>query len=146
MAWQFQIQILSTLSPWPSPQIQAWCLESDFYPSSSDSSCIWAWCYLLLKFQVRYNIFLSFLTSYQDINDRFCQISPFGHDTIWKFTNNVSRMKKLAARDFEDLLQVWEHVVFHFKDTHRHTSAPSQPLRAYCPSNITGLFRNFSLI
>jgi hypothetical protein len=37
---------------------------------------------------------------------RFRQISPFGRDTIRKFTNNVSGMKKLAARDFEDLLQV----------------------------------------
>lgn len=33
-------------------------------------------------------------------------MSTFGRDTIRKFTNNVSGMKKLAARDFEDLLQV----------------------------------------
>jgi hypothetical protein len=30
----------------------------------------------------------------------------FGRDTIRKFCNNVSGMKKLAGRDFEDLLQV----------------------------------------
>jgi hypothetical protein len=30
---------------------------------------------------------------------------PFGQ-TIRRFTNNVSEMKKLAARDFEDMLQV----------------------------------------
>lgn len=30
----------------------------------------------------------------------------FGSDTIRKFCNNVSELKKLAARDFEDLLQV----------------------------------------
>ncbi|KAF8804257.1 hypothetical protein BYT27DRAFT_7004974, partial [Phlegmacium glaucopus] len=36
---------------------------------------------------------------------RFRQISPFGRDTIRKFSNNASAMKKLAARDFEDLLQ-----------------------------------------
>ena len=30
----------------------------------------------------------------------------FGRDTIRRFTNNVSEMKQLAARDFEDLLQV----------------------------------------
>ena len=34
-------------------------------------------------------------------------MSTFGRDTIRKFTNNVSGMKKLAARDFEDLLQVF---------------------------------------
>ena len=33
-------------------------------------------------------------------------MATFGRDTIRKFTNNVSGMKKLAARDFEDLLQV----------------------------------------
>jgi len=37
--------------------------------------------------------------------DRFRQIPPFSQATIRKFTNNVSQMKKLAARDFEDLLQ-----------------------------------------
>jgi len=34
------------------------------------------------------------------------QISTFGHGTIRKFAANSSEMKKLAARDFEDLLQV----------------------------------------
>ncbi len=29
----------------------------------------------------------------------------FGRDIIWKFSNDASSMKKLAARDFEDLLQ-----------------------------------------
>ena len=38
---------------------------------------------------------------------RFRQISTFGRDTIRKFSNNTSAMKKLVARDFEDLLQVW---------------------------------------
>jgi hypothetical protein len=30
----------------------------------------------------------------------------FGFDTIRKFANNVSELKKLAARDYEDILQV----------------------------------------
>jgi hypothetical protein len=29
----------------------------------------------------------------------------FGYDTIRKFANNVSEMKKMAARDYEDILQ-----------------------------------------
>ncbi|KAF9470573.1 hypothetical protein BDN70DRAFT_821197, partial [Pholiota conissans] len=40
-----------------------------------------------------------------ELNSRYRQIPTFGSDTIQKFTNNVSSMKKLAARDYEDLLQ-----------------------------------------
>jgi hypothetical protein len=36
---------------------------------------------------------------------RYHQISTFGHGTIRKFAANSSEMKKMAARDFEDLLQ-----------------------------------------
>ena len=35
----------------------------------------------------------------------FRQVPTF-NETIWRFTNDASSMKKLAARDFEDLLQV----------------------------------------
>ena len=37
---------------------------------------------------------------------RYHQIPTFGHGTIRRFPSNVSEMKKLAARDFEDILQV----------------------------------------
>lgn len=37
---------------------------------------------------------------------RYHQIPTFGHGTIRHFPSNVSEMKKLAARDFEDILQV----------------------------------------
>lgn len=37
---------------------------------------------------------------------RYRQIPSFGKGTIRKFSSNVSQMKKLAARDFEDILQV----------------------------------------
>ena len=33
-------------------------------------------------------------------------VPMFGRGTIQKFSNNVSEMKKLAARNFEDILQV----------------------------------------
>ncbi|KAF9051319.1 hypothetical protein BJ165DRAFT_1341064, partial [Panaeolus papilionaceus] len=36
---------------------------------------------------------------------RYASISTFGHGTIRTFAANSSEMKKLAARDFEDLLQ-----------------------------------------
>ena len=37
---------------------------------------------------------------------RYRQISTFGSGTIRMFSQNSSEMRKLAARDFEDLLQV----------------------------------------
>ncbi|KAF9555172.1 hypothetical protein CPC08DRAFT_643236, partial [Agrocybe pediades] len=36
---------------------------------------------------------------------RYRRVSTFGRSTIRRFSNNASGMKKLAARDFEDLLQ-----------------------------------------
>lgn len=33
-------------------------------------------------------------------------VPTFGRDTIRKFSNNCSEMKQMAARDFENLLQV----------------------------------------
>ena len=36
---------------------------------------------------------------------RFRQVPTFGRDTIRKFGGDVSAMKKLAGRDFEDILQ-----------------------------------------
>ncbi|KAI0029051.1 hypothetical protein K488DRAFT_57250 [Vararia minispora EC-137] len=41
----------------------------------------------------------------QEFNERFRQISTFGASTIRRFGHNVSELKKLAARDFEDILQ-----------------------------------------
>ncbi|KII83440.1 hypothetical protein PLICRDRAFT_58395 [Plicaturopsis crispa FD-325 SS-3] len=38
-------------------------------------------------------------------NERFRQIPTFGRSTIRRFAHNVAEMKKLAARDFEDILQ-----------------------------------------
>jgi hypothetical protein len=37
---------------------------------------------------------------------RYCQVPTFGRGTIRRFHTNTSAMKGLAARDFEDLLQV----------------------------------------
>ncbi|TFK16733.1 hypothetical protein FA15DRAFT_761328 [Coprinopsis marcescibilis] len=40
-----------------------------------------------------------------DLDSWFRQIPTFGVDTICKFAENTSEMKKLAARDFKDILQ-----------------------------------------
>ena len=45
---------------------------------------------------------------------RYRDIPTFGRDTIRKFVKNVSGMSKLAARDFEDLLQVYHLFSFSF--------------------------------
>jgi hypothetical protein len=42
----------------------------------------------------------------QEFNRRYRQVPTFGRSTIRHFSENASGMKKLAARDFEDLLQV----------------------------------------
>ncbi|TEB29042.1 hypothetical protein FA13DRAFT_1597683, partial [Coprinellus micaceus] len=39
------------------------------------------------------------------LNGRFRQMPTFGRDTIRRFRSNVSEMKQLAARDYEDILQ-----------------------------------------
>ena len=44
---------------------------------------------------------------------RFWQVPTVGVDTIWKFANNTSEMKKMAAQNFEDLLQV---PIIHFQN------------------------------
>lgn len=42
----------------------------------------------------------------------FRQVPTFGKDTIRRFANNISELKKLAARDFEDMLQVSCPLIF----------------------------------
>ncbi|KAJ3510290.1 hypothetical protein NMY22_g16016 [Coprinellus aureogranulatus] len=39
------------------------------------------------------------------LNRRFRQVPTFGTDTIRRFSNNMSEMRQLGARDYEDLLQ-----------------------------------------
>jgi hypothetical protein len=34
-------------------------------------------------------------------------VPKFGKDTIRQFTSNASHLRKIAAHDFEDILQVW---------------------------------------
>ncbi|KAJ3833589.1 hypothetical protein F5878DRAFT_665520 [Lentinula raphanica] len=41
----------------------------------------------------------------QELNQRFRSVPTFGRGTVRRFVENVSELKKLAARDFEDLLQ-----------------------------------------
>lgn len=38
--------------------------------------------------------------------ERFRDVPTFGRDSIRRFANNVSELKKLGARDYENLVQV----------------------------------------
>ena len=59
---------------------------------------------------------------------RYHQISTFGHGTIRKFAANSSEMKKMAARDFEDLLQAWQLIcIFGICHSATHFSQCSIP-------------------
>ncbi|KIJ35486.1 hypothetical protein M422DRAFT_180704, partial [Sphaerobolus stellatus SS14] len=49
-----------------------------------------------------------------ELNARYQQIPTFGISTICWFSSDVSEMKKLAARDFEDILQVKFHYNYDF--------------------------------
>lgn len=39
-------------------------------------------------------------------NSRFWNTPTFGCNTIWKFSNDTAAMKKMATRDYEDILQI----------------------------------------
>ena len=49
---------------------------------------------------------LDSLARLKPLISRYCHIPTFGRGTIRRFHENASAMKKLAAHDFEDLLQV----------------------------------------
>jgi hypothetical protein len=61
--------------------------------------------WLVTELDRRYSCIIS---AYHVINSmvRFRQVPTFGRSTIRRFSTNASEMKKLAARDYEDLLQV----------------------------------------
>lgn len=44
-------------------------------------------------------------TAISALNERYRAVPTFGRSTIRKFTENASALKKLAARNYEDLLQ-----------------------------------------
>ena len=45
-------------------------------------------------------------TLVNELDRHFRMVPTFGSDTIRKFASNTSEMKRMAARDFEDVLQV----------------------------------------
>ena len=62
---------------------------------------------------------------------RYRQVPTFGRDTIRRFSQNASAMKKLAALDFEDLLQVGLREILRPLLTFVCCSARFQSLRGF---------------
>jgi hypothetical protein len=60
---------------------------------------------MVTEFNARYVIVVYFYSTSQN-QGRFRQIPTFGQGTIRRFSDNVSERKKLAARNYEDILQV----------------------------------------
>jgi len=58
------------------------------------------------KLLTRGKLFCISLIHRLNIYIRFRDVPTFGRGTIRRFADNVSDMKKLAGRDFEDILQV----------------------------------------
>ncbi|KAF7323811.1 hypothetical protein MKEN_00602400 [Mycena kentingensis (nom. inval.)] len=71
---------------------------------------------------------------------RFRDIPSFGRMTIRKFTGNVSEMKKLAARDFEDILQCLLPVCEDLARV-RKTTSPHNGQRRALPQGNKGSLR-----
>lgn len=67
----------------------------------------------------------------------FRLIPSFGPSTIRRFTDNTAAMKKLAARDFEDILQVSVQYRTNFLSVFTCCSAPCLYLRISCRENTT---------
>jgi hypothetical protein len=64
----------------------------------------------------RYECLAVFLLISNKLLSRFRQLPTFGRDSIRKFSNNVSELKKLGARDYENILQVSTGLLrFYFK-------------------------------
>ena len=89
-------------------------------------------CYLWLGVTDSDNVF-----SYRDV-------PSFGRDSIRKFSNNVSGLKRLAARDFEDLLQVCYSKLFYISWSDNF-SVPFRFLMVFYLINTTELLLNSCL-
>jgi hypothetical protein len=61
---------------------------------------------LVIEMDKRYSLLIRLVQFLTENCCRYRQVSRFGSDVIRKFSSNSSEQKKMAARDFEDLLQV----------------------------------------
>jgi hypothetical protein len=80
-------------------------MEGSVYPFNPDVICSREQWYSKFKLAVRASGY--YLENNLKLKiSRYRRVPTFGRGTIRRFSNNAASMKKLAARDFEDLLQV----------------------------------------
>jgi len=110
-AWEIWPWFLYNVCSGSATWVQIGCMESSLHTLDADFvHCWWGhhpnaeW--TVCKLETYTNCSYLFSTRYR-------QVPTFGRDTIWKFNNNVSGMKNLAGRDFEDLLQVCAVMLIH---------------------------------
>ena len=87
----------------PFTRIRIRSMEGHFYPSIADSWDLKT----VLYFRDGPTVNPKYLCiSSSSISTRYRQVPTFGQDTIRRFRENCSELKKMTAWDFEDLLQV----------------------------------------
>ena len=99
------------------------------------------------RFKNLTNGMMLWLPSYLWVTDNvfsYRDIPPFGRDTIQKFSNNVSGLKRLAARDFEDILQVCYSKLFNISCSDDF-SVPFRSSMVFYQINTTELLVNSCL-
>lgn len=79
-------------------------MEGVVHTFAADFACKWRGLHSEAKRRVSQHVYthsycINIILSYRTV-------PTFGKSTIRSFSNNASGMKKLAARDYEDLLQV----------------------------------------
>jgi hypothetical protein len=120
-------------------------LEVNLHTSNEDSLCKWWGFYTEVERKVCVlveTMIFSVLTT----KGRYHQVPMFGHGTIRCFNENAAAMKKLAAQDFEDLLQVFSNDQgFAWHITHNIASVLFLCLRIYSRHATTQLSSTFSL-
>jgi hypothetical protein len=79
---------------------------------------------LVVEMDRRY-VLLSWISGVHLTNSRYRLVPTFGLGVIRKFSANASEMKKLAAHDYENLLQVKTSVTF-LVDMHEHHTCALQ--------------------
>lgn len=84
------------------PRNRTRCLEGSTHSPDTNAGLIGGRCNTAIQLKVSWFV-LSTINSSEHL---FTQVPTFGHLTIRMFHSNASGLKKLAARDFEDLLQV----------------------------------------
>lgn len=144
-ALSIRFQLFLAVSYQPLAWDWAWGVEDVVYPSSSNTRGRW-W---TLNPWTRSTVTFYYLSCFVCLTHlcSFRLIPTFGRDTIRRFTSNTSELKQMAARNYEDFLQVshftslviacWLLLVFH--------SVLSPFLTVYYRNPTMGMSSNFSL-